>query len=159
MATISTLTTRWAKSVIDELPPHARRLTDVERDIARASGVENVEAIHVVKVDRVPFPDVPRLAALCNRYGFLGSQTLGLTLGHVLYLTEAAAESIEILAHECCHVAQTERLGSIDAFIRKYISELVEYGYAFAPLELEARRVGGHIASEHASGEAFMDEQ
>jgi len=159
MATILTLTARWAKSVIDELPPHARRLTDVEQDIARAAGVENVEAVHVVKVDRVPFPDDPRLAGLCNRDGFLGAQTLGLTLGHVLYLTEAATESIEILAHECCHVAQTERLGSIDAFIRAYIAELVEYGYAFAPLELEAQRVGRRIAPDHPSGESFVDDR
>lgn len=149
VATISNATARWAKSVIDGLPPQTRRLTETECDIARAAGVENVAAVRVVPVDRVPFPEDPRLADLCNRYGFLGSQTLGLTLGHVIFLTDAAAGSTEIFAHECCHVAQVERLGSTEAFVRAYITELMEYGYAFAPLELEAQRVGQRIAADH----------
>ena len=42
-----------------------------------------------------------------------------------------------ILAHEFVHVAQHDRLGR-EAFLRRYLVELVMMGYARAPLELEA---------------------
>ena len=136
----------WAERVGENLPPEARRLRPNEQTLAEAAGVEHVGGVRIVIVDRIPFPDDPLLAALCDRYGFLGETTLGLTLGHAIFLTPQVAENVEILAHECCHVAQVERFGSIRAFVQQYITELIEYGYAFAPLELEATRTGQRLA-------------
>lgn len=137
---------RWAEEVSGSLPPQARLLSAEEQALAEAAGVQRVDDVRIIVVDRVPFPDEPTLAALCKRYGFLGETTLGLTLGHAIFLTPPVAENAEIIAHECCHVAQVERLGSIHAFAKQYIEELLEYGYAFAPLELEAMRTGQRVA-------------
>lgn len=139
---------RWAERVSTSLPPEARVLSATEQALAEAAGVQQVDDVRIIVVDRVPFPDDPTLAALCKRYGFLGDTTLGLTLGHAIFLTPPVAENAEILAHECCHVAQVERLGSIRAFTEQYIQELLEYGYAFAPLELEATRTGQRVAGQ-----------
>ncbi len=144
-------TSHWAKRVSNSLPPQARALSAAERALAEAAGVRQVDDVRIIVVEHVPFPDHPTLAALCERYGFLGDTTLGLTLGHAIYLTPPVAENIEIIAHECCHVAQVERLGSIRAFMAQYISELMEYGYAFAPLELEAMRTGQRVASQRGA--------
>ena len=132
----------WANRVREDLPPEARRLRPNEQTVAEAAGVTHVSDVRIVIVDGMPRPDDPLLAALCDRYGFLGERTLGLTLGHAIFLTPQVAENVEILAHECCHVAQVEQFGSVRSFVRQYIKELIEYGYAFAPLELEATRTG-----------------
>jgi hypothetical protein len=142
---------RWAEEVSTSLPPQARALSREERALAKASGVQQPDDIRIIIVDHVPFPDDPTLAALCERYGFLGDTTLGLTLGHAIFLTPPVADNAEIIAHECCHVAQVERLGSIRAFTEQYIAELMEYGYTFAPLELEATRTGQRVAGQRGA--------
>jgi hypothetical protein len=118
------------------------------RAVARAAGVERPGDIRVAEVQRVPFPETdPLLARLCRENGFLGPKTLGLTLDHTLFLTPDAAGDPEIFAHECCHVAQVERLGSVRRFLHVYIEQVLQYGYAFAPLEIEARQTGQDLAS------------
>lgn len=145
-ASIADAVSLWAERVTNPLPPAARPLKPNEQTLAEAAGVTQVNDVRIVIVDQIPFPDDPMLATLCERYGFLGETTLGLTLGHVIFLTPQVAGNAEILAHECCHVAQVERFGSIRAFVRQYIGELIQYGYAFAPLELEATQTGQRLA-------------
>jgi hypothetical protein len=43
-----------------------------------------------------------------------------------------------IIAHECVHTAQYERLGGFAEFLRDYLHECLEVGYPAGPLEQEA---------------------
>ena len=45
-----------------------------------------------------------------------------------------------LLAHELRHVSQYERYPTIDAHLDVYLRELVRYGYALAPFEVDADR-------------------
>lgn len=42
--------------------------------------------------------------------------------------------------HELRHVYQYERLGGVREFLDTYIDEVLRYGYASAPLEVDARK-------------------
>ncbi len=43
-----------------------------------------------------------------------------------------------LIAPECMHTAQYERLGGFRSFLARYLAECVEFGYLNAPLEREA---------------------
>lgn len=43
-----------------------------------------------------------------------------------------------LLAHECVHTAQYERLGGFSNFLKAYLRECLEIGYPEAPMEQEA---------------------
>jgi hypothetical protein len=43
------------------------------------------------------------------------------------------------LRHEFRHVYQVERAGSMEAFLKTYLEQIVEFGYDDAPWEVEAR--------------------
>ncbi len=69
---------------------------------------------------------------------FLGPQTLGLTLGHSV-LVRRGHESTRLLSHEFRHVHQYEQAGSVATFLSVYLKEVLDHGYAAAPLEVDAR--------------------
>ena len=52
------------------------------------------------------------------------------------------------MAHELVHVMQYERLGGVRPFLRAYVYECLRFGYAAAPLELEAVEVGSRFFSD-----------
>jgi len=55
----------------------------------------------------------------------------------VIFLVEGR-ESRRLLTHECRHVYQYERAGSIRAFLPVYLRQIATVGYDAAPLELDA---------------------
>ncbi|PEN12908.1 hypothetical protein CRI94_12965 [Longibacter salinarum] len=145
---------RWARTEADRGARTGRALRQDEISIARSAGVSDVTNIRIIETEHVPFPNDPLLARLCRENGLLGDQTLGLTLDHSIYLKPSVQSDLEVLAHECCHVAQVERLGSLSAFVDQYIRQITVHGYRAAPLELEAYRVGRSIlADDRDSGQ------
>jgi hypothetical protein len=77
-----------------------------------------------------------RLAA---RLGFDGRQTAGMALRYGIFVRSDSIADPALLLHECCHTGQYERMGSLTAFMRRYLMECLRFGYADAPLEAEAR--------------------
>jgi hypothetical protein len=63
---------------------------------------------------------------------------LGLTLGHSIFIVRGHKDR-RLLSHELRHVHQYEHHGSIAAFLPVYLQQIVEVGYANAPLEADAR--------------------
>lgn len=130
----------WAVDVSQDLAPRGRVLTDDEKQVACEVGVQRPEAVRLVTVDVIPMPADPLLARVCRSTRLLGPDTVGLTLGYTVCIRHDYDEDRRLFAHECCHVAQVERFGSLRAFLDAYVREMVEYGYTFAPLEIEARQ-------------------
>lgn len=62
----------------------------------------------------------------------------GMTLGNGIYLLESLRAPRWLVEHELVHVTQYRRLGSHRAFLARYLAECLAFGYAHAPLELEA---------------------
>ena len=101
-------------------------------------GVKNPELIRVVLVDELPLPEDPTLKEAAIQTGLLGPGMVGMTFGHGIYMAQGYVK-VQFLSHECRHVYQYEALGSIEEFLRVYLSQIITFGYQDAPLEADAR--------------------
>jgi len=129
----------WAERTAAEYATRGDPLNAVGCEMARRVGVSRPEEIRLLLVDEMPRPAHPMLHAAARAAGFLGRLTTGLTLGHTV-LVRRGHDSTRLLSHEFRHVQQYEQAGSIAAFLRVYLEQVVMNGYRDAPLEVDARR-------------------
>jgi len=87
------------------------------------------ENIRIRLVASIPIPPVPILKEACTQTGLITSNTIGLTLNYGIYIRQDQIANIGLHAHEFKHVAQYERLGSIEEFLSCYLQEVIKYGY------------------------------
>ncbi|CAG2311006.1 MULTISPECIES: hypothetical protein [Burkholderia] len=129
----------WAEAEAARGLAQGAPLTLGQADDARTVGVAQPERIRVMTVERMPFPDTPTLAAIARDTGLLSPGTIGLTLGHAVYVLRGQ-DTRRLLTHEFRHVHQYEAAGSIGAFLARYLHEIATVGYHDAPLEADARQ-------------------
>jgi hypothetical protein len=130
--------TAWAEQSAAELCRTGSALNDEELSIARQVGVLQPESIRIALVDILPFPSDPQLRKAASATGLFGPKMTGITLGYGICIRKGHY-SIRLLSHECRHVYQYEQAGSIAAFLRDYLQQIVDHGYRSAPLEIDAR--------------------
>jgi|HubBroStandDraft_1064217.scaffolds.fasta_scaffold934818_1 hypothetical protein len=128
----------WAESRSREILQTGCPLTSKEQRLASSVGVRRPELVRIKIVPTVPMPENLKLRVAAQQSGLLGPSTHGLTLGYGIYLVEGFNDD-RIKRHECRHVYQYERAGSIAAFLSKYVPEVLEFGYWDAPDEIDAR--------------------
>jgi hypothetical protein len=141
------LACEWAEEQAALIQRDGRTLTSAEKATAVRVGVARTELVRIATVDEIPAPQQIGLRAACEQLGFLGTDTIGLTLGYGVYLKAGQARSERLVAHELRHVAQYEERGSIRAYLAVYIPELLQFGYENAPMERDARKAEGSIVS------------
>lgn len=129
---------QWAEATAEYAAMSGRPLEAAEQALARRVGVVQPDKIRLLVVDQMPYPEHPLLQVAAMATDFLGPQSLGLTLGHTV-VVRRGHESTRLYSHEFRHVHQYEQAGSIAAFLPVYLEQLVEDGYADAPLEQDAR--------------------
>lgn len=129
----------WAKEQEAFICKTGRSLNEEEIQLAERVGVSNPEKIRILVVDGIPTPDEPMLEYMCEYTGMLGPDTIGLTLFYGIFVRMGHEEDLRLIAHECSHVAQYETHESIGAFLGEYLTQILEYGYEAAPLEVDAR--------------------
>ncbi len=128
----------WAEARSQEAAAAGRGLNEREVAIARVVGVQHPERIRVTVVDIFPLPEDNNLRVAAIQTGLLGPDTAGLTLGYAV-LVRRGHESDRLLAHEFRHVYQYEKAGSIAEFLPQYLKQIVDFGYADSPFEVDAR--------------------
>lgn len=128
----------WASARENEMLLHGRTLTADETLLAERVGVRHPERVRLAEVPQMPWPESPTLSQAALQVGFLGPNTIGLTLGYVVLIL-AGKSTRRLLAHEFRHVQQYETAGSNAAFLSEYVRQLLTVGYEHAPLELDAR--------------------
>ncbi len=136
------------------VPPAARWAAWQERKILREGtplggqaledavrmGVRHPERIRVLEVERIPLLNAKPLDFASRFFPEVTSHTIGLSLRYGIYLRRQHSGNRRLLAHECVHTAQYERLGGIEEFLEVYLRQCLESGYPQAPLEREAVR-------------------
>jgi len=123
-------------------------LSDPMIEDARAMGVFQPERIRVLLTDRIELPGYTLLLRASRRRPRLTPPTIGgITFRYAITIRTDSADPRHVLAHECVHTAQYERLGGIRPFLFQYFQECLEFGYAQAPLELEAVQRARNIHS------------
>ena len=142
---------RWAEREAERGISRGTRLAPAEIALAVKVGVWRPERIRVVGVEALPEPDDFALRAAAFGVGLLGGEAIGLTLGYAVFIRRGS-ESRSTLAHELRHVAQYESAGGIAAFLPVYLVQIIEFGYAGAPLEADAREHEWRSESEAGGG-------
>lgn len=129
---------RWVawherKILRDGVPLTSEGLAD-----AAHMGVAEPEYIRLMRVDSIPVLNGPFMQWLASRIPEISANTVGLTLGHGIYISSPWWGDRHLVAHECVHVGQYERCGSASAFLTKYFSQCIVDGYPAAAMEQEA---------------------
>lgn len=116
-----------------------RVLTESEIVLARRVGVLQPESVRLLECSPSVLASDAMTHSCASKLGINLSQIMGLCLGYAVLIRPGVMSS-RLLAHELRHVAQFEQFGqSLDRFMRVYFSELEAYGYADAPMEIDAR--------------------
>lgn len=122
------------------------------RELALAAdiGIQKPEKVRIVHVEEVPFPyENFALKTLGEALGFIGE---GITnnaqaFGYSIYVRNGYELNRPKLAHELVHVLQIER-SSLDQVITQHFSDIAEFGYDKAPLEVEAFKANKQYAAD-----------
>jgi len=133
------LAVRWANKHSNNIQQKGKSLTAKEIELAHQVGVIDAEKVRVLIIEKIPIPTHPALAKTAKAAGFMAASPAGMTLGYSIYICDGF-HSERLLSHELRHVQQYEHYGSIKHFLREYLSQVFEYGYTDAPLEVDARR-------------------
>ena len=114
-------------------------LNDLEIRLARAVGVAQPDRVRVSVVQSLPLPDDPELRSVALETGLFGPGMIGVTFGYGIYVCDGHVTN-RLISHECRHVYQYEKAGSVDAFLPIYLQQIAAVGYRDAPLEIDARQ-------------------
>lgn len=127
---------RWAHDQERRILAEGIPLNEESLAVATDLHIAGPDEIRVLVAEPIPLP-VPRaLLKLAGMLGFPVFEPAGMALGRGIYLLH---HDSRILRHELVHVAQYQRLGGIEPFMRRYLTECLTAGYLDAPLEVEAR--------------------
>jgi len=133
----------WANERESEIMASGLPLNEHGLSLARRVGVANPDKIRAMFVTSLPLPADLLLQQAALHTGLLGPNMVGLTLGYGIYICNGH-NSDRLMSHECRHVQQYEEAGSIAAYLPKYLQQIAQFGYTYAPYEVDAR---GHEIS------------
>ena len=108
--------------------------------LAAEIGIVHPEKVRIVYVDEVPFPyENFALKFFGEAVGIVGEGIINnaQAFGYSIYARKGFELNRPKLAHELVHVLQIER-ASLDKVVTQHFSDMAEYGYDKAPLEVEA---------------------
>jgi hypothetical protein len=127
----------WAEARSADVLKHGAPLSLEEKAVAVRVGVLHPERIRVQEVPQLPQPDDLELRQAGAVTGMLGPTMIGMTLGYAIYICHGH-KNVRLLSHEFRHVHQYEQAGSIASYLAIYLPQVVDFGYAQAPPEIDA---------------------
>jgi hypothetical protein len=133
------LGTRWVRKQEAAILREGRPLREWERLWAQNVGVRRPEEVRILPVPRVPTPGQTFTVIFNRVFGLLSEGPTGMAVNYGIYLEASQATNPSLLVHELTHVAQFERLGGVEEFLREYLTQCVRDGYWDSDLEQEAR--------------------
>ena len=140
------LACRWIEEQERSILRDGVPLDPEQLEIGRTIGVRDVGRVRLLEVDEVPSPQDPILQAAAEVAGLVSELTSGLTARYGIFIRSDYWGNRRLLAHELAHVAQYERLGGVEPFLRRYLTECLSSGYPNGELEQEAKSVEKRFA-------------
>lgn len=137
----------WVKEQEQNILNFGIPLTDEQLKYALRIGIQNPNKIRLLKVDKIPMPTNPQLIDAANITKLVSPRTIGLTVRYGIFIREDHWGQCSLIVHEMVHTMQYEKLGSIEAFLEKYLLECFTLGYPNTPMEEEAERVRKEICA------------
>ncbi len=143
---------KWAKAQEELILDRGVRLGQQQIADARLAGVQDCERIRVLVVERIPLPEDPELAAATRLVQIITPSTRCVGFGHAIIIRADAWGDRELLAHNLVHIAQCERSGGLEAWVREYLLDRRNCPrFSVGPLEEEARRRAREICTGKAA--------
>jgi hypothetical protein len=137
---------RWAEAAEARILRDGDPLSRQGQEDAVAMGVGRPGKIRLLRVDHVPLPGEPFLGWLGSRTGLPFFSAAGMSLRYGIFVRREFWGDRHLIAHECVHTGQYERLGGFRPFLLRYLEECLIHGYAGSPLEQEAVERAGRLA-------------
>src|SRR2546423_574128 len=119
---------------------------------AHLAGVEDCARIRVLVVDRIPLPENRKLAEAARRLRIITEDTRCMGFGHALIIRGDAWNDRELILHNLVHIAQCERSGGLEQWVRLYLGDRTNCpNFTVGSLEEEARRSAHEICVADAA--------
>lgn len=147
----------WAAAQEKRILATGEALSDTMLNNARLVGVTAPERVRLLFVPEIPIPDDQVLRAAVEETQFLSPLTRGLTLCYGIFIRSDCRADETMVVHELGHVAQYERLGGFEPFLRRYIFECLTLGYPEAPMEQAVIALTAQICGSRRSPDWAID--
>lgn len=138
-------TMAWAISVNADTLAHGKPLSLCQAADALEVGVQNPDAVRILRVASLSEPDCPHFRLIAMQSGLDLGSSLGMALGYAVQIRHSALGDRRVLRHELRHVAQFEKSQGLNRFLEEYLAQMVQHSYRDAPLEVDARRHEGRL--------------
>jgi hypothetical protein len=139
----------WAKKQEEFVLTYGIPLDQQQMADARLAGIKECERVRVLVVDRIPVPETGDLAQAARRSSILTEDSRCTGFGHAIIIRADVWGDRELLLHNLIHLAQCERSGGLQQWIRLYLADRNNCAdFTVGPLEEEAR----HLARELCNG-------
>jgi hypothetical protein len=103
-------------------------------------GVQDPARVRVLVVDRIPMPADEQLADASRHTHIITDACRGVAIGHGIIIRADAWGERELLVHQLVHVAQCERSGGLEPFVREYLCDRrTSANFTVGAFEKEAR--------------------
>ena len=142
----------WAKQQEEFILAHGHPLGASHAHDANLVGVRDRARVRVLVVDRIPLPENPELAEASKRIGIITEDTRCAGFGHALIIRVDAWNDPELILHNLVHIAQCERSGGLEEWVRRYLGDRTSCPeFTHGLLESEARRIAREICAANAA--------
>ncbi len=139
---------QWAKAQEELILAYGHSLSARQSSDAFQVGVQNWGRIRLLIVDRIPMPDHAELAEVAARTQILTPASRAFTLGYGIIVRADSWGDRELLLHNFVHVAQCERAGGLEQWVREYLSDRLTCGdFSLGNFENEARSIAREICT------------
>jgi hypothetical protein len=142
----------WARQQEEFVLTHGHPLGRTHAWDAHLAGVRDWARVRVLVVDRIPLPEDPIIAEMAKRIGVITEETRCMGFGHALLVRGDAWNDRELILHNLVHIAQCERSGGLEPWVRQYLGDRVNCPrFTMGSLEEEARRSAREICSANVA--------
>jgi hypothetical protein len=142
------LAVQWTKTQEEFVLKHGNPLSARHLADAKLAGVQHPARIRVLAVDRIPLPEDSRLAEASKRIGIITEGTRCMGFGYALIIRVDAWNDRELILHNLVHIAQSERAGSLEQWVREYLADRTNCPkFTIGSLEEEARRFAREVCT------------
>jgi hypothetical protein len=139
---------KWAKAQEDFVLARGAPLGPGHMADARLAGIQDCARVRVLVVDRIPLPDHAELAEAARRSGIITHDTRCIGFGHAVIIRADSWGDRELLLHNLVHIAQCERSGGLEQWVRQYLGN--RHGcasFTIGSLEDQARGLAREICA------------
>jgi len=144
---------QWTKAQEEFVLVHGTSLSPQHMADARLAGVRDCERIRILVVDRIPLPEDGELAEAARSARIITEDTRCVGFGHAIIIRADAWGDRELLLHNLVHIAQYERSGGLEPWVRQYLVDRQNSAtFSVGSLEDEARRLAREICAADEAG-------